>query len=1281
MMAVDTFTHLHLHTEYSLLDGAIRLRDLPGRLAELGMTACAITDHGALYGVIDFYNAMLAKGLKPIIGCEVYVAPRSHTDKEVSHDKEPAHLVLLAENNEGYRNLMRLVSKGFTEGFYYRPRVDKELLRHYAGGLIALSACLGGEIPQAILQQDVNRARELALSLDEIFGHGNFFLELQSNGIPEQNLVNSALIQLSRETGIPLVATDDCHYLKKEDAKAHEVLLCMQTGKRMSDADRMRLETDEFYVKSPEEMAQAFAAVPEAIANTSRIAERCTVTLDFSTIHLPAFEVPEGMTHEAYLQDLCAEGLDRRLGIASSVPRQEYERRLVYELSVINQMKYTDYYLIVWDFIRFARSRGIMVGPGRGSGAGSLAAYCLGITNIDPLQYALIFERFLNVERVSMPDFDIDFCYERRQEVIDYVTEKYGQERVAQVITFGTLAARAVIRDVARALDVPYAETDRIAKLVPQALGITIRKALDTSPELRQEYDKSEVVREVIDTASRFEGMPRHASTHAAGVVIANQPLTDLAPLSRNEDAIVVQFTKNNIELIGLLKFDFLGLRTLTVLRDTAALALKNHGAVIDFDRMPMDDPAVFAMISEGSTEAVFQLESPGMTSFMKDLKPESLEDVIAGISLYRPGPMEQIPRYVAAKHDPAKIRYDHPLLEPILNVTYGCAVYQEQVMQIVRDLAGFSLAQSDNVRRAMSKKKPAELAKYRNLFLQGGVDEKGNNVPGAIARGVNLETAEKIFEDVMAFSGYAFNKSHAASYAVVAYQTAWLKIHYPVEFMAAMLNSYMGSLSQAAWYVRVCQKMGIRVLPPDINRSDSRFTTEDGMIRFSLAAVKNVGAAAIRQLIDERQSGGPYRSYGDFLRRTSEGELNRKMIESLIRSSAFDSFGIPRSRMIAVLEPFANQIASARRQRLEGQLSLFELGPAPQSVDAEPDYPNIPDFGHIELLAMEKEMLGLYVTGHPLDEYDGVIQLLTTLDSSAFAHMHETPDEENNGTLQPVLAADGDRVIMAGMLNGRKNKTTKQNEMMSFLTIEDLYGQYEVIVFPKLLTASAALLRDGEVLVIGGRLSIREDDEPKLVAEAIGRLEKTATRLPAGFDFRIGGRSRNARTASREMTQMGAAPSPAAARRSGREEDPAMFDDASLPEPPPENVDTEYLPPDLPPEIENLDSAGQRPASPAPAAGDEQRSTEHAAEREPDQKADGAGPTLLIRYFGHAGDAGYQRLLAMLQYFHGTTPVQVYLAASARVERLPHTCWVELSDEVLRRLALRYGASNLALR
>ncbi len=1091
-MTVDRFTHLHLHTEYSLLDGAIRLKELPDRLKALGMQACAMTDHGVLYGVVDFYTTMVAAGLKPIIGCEVYVAPRGHRDKEPGLDADPAHLILLAENQTGYRNLMKLVSIGFTDGFYYKPRVDLDLLARHHEGLIALSACLSGPLSRAVLNEGLDQAKALALELDRLFGRGCFFLEIQDNGLADQTRVNSALVQISHQTGIPLVATNDCHYLNAEDAYAHEVLLCMQTGKRMQDEDRMRMDSDAFYLKSPQEMAKAFADLPQALENTIQIANRCQVALSFDDTHLPAFSLPPGQTKEAYLEALCLAGLDRRLAVSQAQPRQVYLDRLGHELAVINRMGFTDYFLIVWDFIRFARSQHIMVGPGRGSGAGSLAAFVLGITNIDPLQYGLLFERFLNPDRVSMPDFDIDFCYERRQEVIDYVMDKYGTDHVAQVITFGTLAARACIRDVARALDVPYVETDRLAKMIPAQLGMTLDKALAQNAELRRAYEGGGMVQQVIDLARRFEGMPRHASTHAAGVVISKEPLMEVAPLARNEDAIVVQFDKNNVERIGLLKFDFLGLRTLTVLRDTATQVFENSGIRLDFDQIPMDDASVYAMLADGQTHAVFQLESPGMTAFMKDLRPQNLEDIIAGLSLYRPGPMEQIPRYVAAKQDPAQIRYDHPLLEPILNVTYGCIVYQEQVMQIVRDLAGFSMGQSDKVRRAMSKKKPAELAAYKNLFIHGGVDEQNKQVAGALARGVSLQTAEQMFDEVMAFAGYAFNKSHAAAYALIAYQTAWCKKHHPVEFMAAMLNSYLGNLDQAASYVRVCRQLSIPVLPPDINRSQTRFSTEAGGIRFALAAVKNVGSSAIESLIEERTAKGPFRSFGDFMRRMSERALNRKMIESLIRASALDGFGISRSKMIAVIEPFANQLAARQRLRMDGQLSLFDLAGQSDQDDPEPDYPNVPAFSRSDRLAMEKEVLGLYISGHPLDDHEAAIRKLTTASSLDLQQGGEAAD-----ALAPALE-DGQAVRMAGMVIKRQNKLTRSNEWMSFVTMEDLLGVFEVLFFPALHSRSQDLLQEGAVLWIAGRLSLREDEQPKLIAEAAGLMTPDMTALPA---------------------------------------------------------------------------------------------------------------------------------------------------------------------------------------
>lgn len=1093
------FVHLHLHTEYSLLDGAIRIKDLPGFLKKSKMSACAITDHGAMYGIIDFYRACIANGIKPVIGCEVYVAQRKRTDKDVNYDKDSFHLILLAKNNTGFKNLIKLVSAGFTEGFYYRPRIDMEILKEHSEGLIALSACLGGEIPVSIMSGDSSKAQEIALVYDEIFGRGSFFLELQHNNIPEQNIVNAGLINISKNTGIPLVATNDCHYLKKEDAKAHEILLCMQTGKRMSDPDRMKMMSDEFYVKTPEEMAKNFKGLESALENTVKIAEMCNVEMDFETIHLPEFNIPDGFkSHDEYLLSICMKGLGQKLEKIETGQHDIYLDRLKHELGVISGMGYTDYYLIVWDFIDFAKSKGIIVGPGRGSGAGSLAAYCLGITNIDPIKYELLFERFLNVERVSMPDFDIDFCYERRQEVIDYVTAKYGSDKVAQVITFGTLAARACVKDVARALDVPYSESDKIAKMIPQEIGMTLEKALTNSRDLKNEYDTNPVVREVIDTALLFEGMPRHSSTHAAGVVISGCPLTDIAPLSRNDEAIVVQYSKENIELAGLLKFDFLGLRTLTVMRETAETVKKNYGVDIDFDLLPMDDPKVYKMISEGNTHGVFQLESQGMTSFMKELKPETLEDIIAGISLFRPGPMEQIPRYIESKNDKDKIRYAHPLLEPILDVTYGCIVYQEQVMRIVRDLAGFSMAQSDIVRRAMSKKKPKELERYRNLFIYGG-DDNGNIINGAINTGVPENVAKQIFEEVMAFAGYAFNKSHAAAYAVIGYYTGWLKEYYPTEFMASMLNSFMGNLDQAARYINACKKMGIEVLPPDINKSGARFTTEGKKIRFALSAVKNVGLGAISNLIKDREEKGEYKSFADFIERMIEFDINKKMIESLIKSSAFDCFNSGRSNLMQQYEILMSRFIQQKKSKMDGQLSLFDMGGMENKKDFEieniiAEFKNLSEYPKDQLLSMEKEVLGLYVSGHPLDEFIQIIDKRVSCDSLAF-----NVSEENS--LNTHLHAgqrlcDNQRVTMAGICVQRKNKTTKRNDVMSFLTFEDINGRFECIVFSKVLSEYSSIINEGNVLIMRGRVSVREDEIPTLIAESFALIESEESDL-----------------------------------------------------------------------------------------------------------------------------------------------------------------------------------------
>lgn len=1069
------------------------MSELPARIRELGMDACAITDHGVMYGVLDFYRSMKKAGVKPIIGCEVYVAPRTRHDKDSSADREPYHLILLAETNQGYHNLVKLVSLGFTEGFYYRPRVDREALEDYHEGLIALSACLSGEVPRKILRGEPEGAREAALFYKQVFGPDHYYLELQSNNIPEQNEVNAHLIRLSGELDIPMVVTNDCHYLKREDAFAHEVLLCMQTGKRMSDEDRMRMESDTFYVRSPEEMAALFPDLPEAIANTERIAERCQVELEFGHLSLPHFDTGSNETGAEMLWRLCHEGLEHRMATRpTDISREDYETRLKYEFDVISSMGYVDYYLIVWDFIRYARENGIMVGPGRGSGAASLIAYTLKITDIDPLKYDLLFERFLNVERVSMPDFDIDFCFERRGEVIDYVTKKYGEDHVCQVITFGTLAARAVIRDVARALDVSYQESDRIAKMVPNVLKITLDQALEMSSELRQAYEQDDTARKVIDLARRFEGMPRHASTHAAGVVIAGKPISEIAPLAKNDESVVVQFTKDDIESVGLLKFDLLGLRTLTVLQETADLVKKNTGEVIDFDRMTFDDPNIYRMIGEGDTAGVFQLESGGMTQFMKELKPESFEDIIAGISLFRPGPMVAIPRYVAGRHDASKITYDHPMLQPILDVTYGCTVYQEQVMRIVRDLAGFSLGQADNVRRAMSKKKPEQLARYRSLFLDGGKDETGRTVDGAVKRGVPRETAEKIFEDVMAFAGYAFNKAHAAAYAAVAYYTAYCKYYYPVEFLAAMLNSYLGNLDKAGRYVRVAEAMGISVLPPDVNRSGERFATEGKAIRFALGAVKNVGLEAIRELVTERDENGPFTSYGDFLSRISETNVNRKVIESLVRSSACDGFDISRSKMLAVIDPFLDQLQHARRHTMIGQISLFEMTEDESLKQSEPNYPTVPPFSMPERLAMEKEMLGLYVTGHPLSDYRDALAALKPVTADMLLADGDGPEQH---------FADRTTVHMSGLIVGKRELLTKHNDRMAFITLEDETGSYEMIVFPGAFERYGEFLTDNRVLLIEGTVSKREDEETKIIAEKIAVLEHDMRDWPPDFN------------------------------------------------------------------------------------------------------------------------------------------------------------------------------------
>ncbi len=1084
------FVHLHVHTEYSLLDGANRIADLISRAAALGMDSIAITDHGVMFGVIDFYKTAIKNGIKPILGCEVYTAKRMRFDKQPGLDADQGHLVLLARDNEGYRNLMKIVSVGFTEGFYYKPRIDTEVLRKYSKGITALSACLSGDVPTAILEGNYSKARDKALELNDIFGQGYFYLELQNNGIEEQNLVNQSLIKLSKETGIPLVATNDAHYLRREDAKAHEVLLCIQTGRKITDEDRMKFSSDEFYIKSAEEMAEAFKNVPEALENTVRIAESCNVELEFNKLHLPKFDVPDSRDPYEYLSSLCEEGLKWRYEDASS--NQEYRHRLDYELQVIRQMGYVDYFLIVWDFIKYARDNGIRVGPGRGSAAGSIVAYTLGITSIDPMRYNLLFERFLNPERVTMPDIDIDFCYERRQEVIDYVVRKYGKDRVAQIITFGTMAARGAIRDVGRALDIPYGEVDQIAKMIPFQIGMNIDKALEINPELKAKYQEDEKAAELIDMAKLLEGMPRHSSTHAAGVVISKDPIMEYVPLQKNDESVTTQFTMGLLEELGLLKMDFLGLRTLTVIRDAADLIYKEHDIRIDIEKLDMDDPAVYKMIGEGKTSGIFQLESAGMTQFMKELQPGSLEDIIAGISLYRPGPMDSIPKYIRNKNNPGEITYEHPLLEHILDVTYGCMVYQEQVMQIVRDLAGYSYGRSDLVRRAMSKKKHDVMLKERDNFIHGIVDGDGNVVvQGAVRNGVDEKTANRIFDQMMDFASYAFNKSHAAAYAVVAYQTAWLKLYYPVEFMAASLNSFLGSSDKVSYYVHECKQSGIEVLPPDVNESDVRFTVVNGRIRFGMAAVKNVGENAIRELIMERNEGGLFKSFGDFCERIGARDFNKRCVESLIKCGAFDSLGIFRSRMMAVYERLLDGAQQNRKGRVEGQLSLFEFPGEMRAVKTDENYPELNEFSPKMLLAMEKEMLGLYVSGHPLKEFEKEILGQTTVSSSDFNTAGIEDGDENAGETSTRNITDGMLVTVGGIISDIKAKTTKSNNLMAFVTLEDLYGSMEVIVFPTVLKRYKELLVNEKAVFIDGRISIKEEEQPKIICESVRMIQK----------------------------------------------------------------------------------------------------------------------------------------------------------------------------------------------
>lgn len=1064
------FVHLHVHTQYSLLDGACKLDDLIQKAKDLKMDSIAITDHGVMYGAVEFYKKAKQKGIKPIIGCEVYVAQRSLQDKDSKLDSSSYHLVLLAKNMTGYKNLVKLVSIASVDGFYYKPRIDLKLLQEHSEGIIGLSACLGGQV-QRELVVNYETAKQTALKYENILGKENFYLELQCHGIEEEENINSLLIRMSNETGIPLVATNDVHYVDKDDHIAQEVLLCIQTGKKLDDEDRMQFQTEEFYLKSEEEMYENFKSTPEAIKNTKIIADRCNVEFDFNTTHLPSYPVPNGMDHYEYLRNLCVSGVKSKYG----EDLKEVMEKLEYELGIIKQMGYVDYFLIVWDFIKFSKDSGIMVGPGRGSAAGSIVAYSLGITDIDPIKYGLIFERFLNPERVTMPDIDCDFCYERRQEVIDYVVEKYGRDHVANIITFGTMAARAGIRDVGRVMNIPYARVDYIAKQIPTEIGMTLNKALEVNPELRNVYETDDEIKKLIDISMKLEGVTRHSSTHAAGVVISAKPLDELVPVQKNDENIVTQYTMTLLEELGLLKMDFLGLRTLTVIRDCLKLIKESSGEELDLEKIDLDDQKVYKNIFwDGNTEGVFQLEGAGMKQFMKELKPSSLEDIIAGISLYRPGPMDQIPTYIHNKNNPQDVKYAHPKLKSILDVTYGCMVYQEQVMEIVRELAGYSMGRSDLVRRVMSKKKKEAMEKERANFINGIVGANGEvEVPGCIRLGVSAEVGNKLFDQMMDFASYAFNKSHAAAYAVVAYRTAYLKYYYPVQFMAALISSVMGSSDKVARYIQECKNMNIKVLPPDVNFSEGGFSVNNGQIRFGLAAIKNIGEGPIETIIKNRN--GKYRSFGDFIQKIDLGQINKRCIESLIKAGALDSLEHKRSQLLLVYEKIIDAQNNKNKNNIKGQISLFDTGNnnGVDELSLDEKYPDVPELQKTEILAMEKEMIGLYVSGHPLDDYAKQIKRKTTANTS----MIKNPEENQ--------IHDGDNISIVGMITGAKIKYTKNNSVMAFVNFEDLYGSIEVIVFPKVYSSFKGYVFEDNIITIKGRLSIG-DEETKILCSSI---------------------------------------------------------------------------------------------------------------------------------------------------------------------------------------------------
>lgn len=1114
------FTHLHVHSEYSLLDGMSKINKAPEYVKSLGMDSLAITDHGVMFGIIDFYKSCKKSGIKPIIGCEVYVAPRTRFDKDPDRDRNMNHLILLAENMIGYKNLTKLVSAAFTEGFYFKPRVDKELLREHSEGIICLSACLAGAIPRKILNGDYSGAKAEALELRDIFGKDNFYLEIQNHFLDDDKPATLGLVKLAEEIGAPLVATNDAHYIKRSDAKAHDVLLAIQTGSTVDDENRMRFANDEFYLKSESEMMELFPEHPEAIENSHKIAERCNVEFEFGEYHLPEFIPPEGMTNKDYLRNLCYEGLERRYGSEALQDGSKYRDRLESELEVIEKMGYVEYFLIVWDFIHYAKSNDIPVGPGRGSAAGSIVAYSLAITEIEPIKYNLIFERFLNPERVSMPDIDVDFCIDRRQEVIDYVVQKYGKDKVSQIITFGTLKAKAAVRDVGRALNASYAEADSIAKAIPAELGMTISKALDINRDLRARYETEPLVKNILDMSMAVEGMPRHSSTHAAGIVISKMPLDEYVPLYMSDKGIATQFNMTTIEELGLLKMDFLGLRNLTMINEAIQLIKENHGVEIDFSKMDYDDPAVYEMISKGNTQGIFQLESAGMTEFMKNLNPSCFEDIVAGISLYRPGPMDSIPKYIENKKNPEKVKYVDPHLEPILNVTYGCMVYQEQVMQIVRELGGYSFGRSDLVRRAMSKKKMSVMLEEKKYFIHGKDNSDGTPaIAGCVANGIPERAAEAIFDDMVSFAEYAFNKSHAAAYAVVSYETAYLKVHYPVEFMAALMSSVMGEPRHIAAYIRNCKELGIEVLPPSVLHSRRKFIAKDGKIRFGLLAIKNVGSSIVDAIVEGRR-GRDIDNLYDFIKSIEPSELNKKAIECLIKAGAMDEFTQNRAALLAISDDAVGAAQSSARRVSKDQISLFQLdSDIMEDVKTAPELPNIQNFDKAHLLSMEKEMMGVYLSGHPLDKYRDLIDENITANTAEIFDSNLSGDGENESEFIEERASgsnrfnDGDTVIMAGMVGDLRRMITKSNQEMARLTIEDYYGVITAIVFPRDYAKAKYVLENDAIVAIKGTLSFKEDSDPEILVNKVTEIERIS-------EFKDQGRNDYNRTSMRNYSR-----------------------------------------------------------------------------------------------------------------------------------------------------------------